>query len=417
MLAATQIEIISTVLFFSAIIHTFLVTKIEMVAHRFNKESIQFKIIHPLSDVELVFAFWAIIFFILFVFTQGVSSTLSFATNLNFTEPLFVFVILCMAATRGVITLAENVIHGISSLLPFPTRMSFYVTSLIIGPLLGSLITEPAAMAMTALILLDVLYKEPISPRLKYATLALLLVNVSIGGTLTHFAAPPVLMVSGKWHWNTLFMLTHFGYKAVIAIVASTSLYVWLFRKELRSELTVHKKNGRYFLIHFLFLAGIVLTSHQPKIFLGIFVLFLGFMKITKEHQDPLKIKESVMVGLFLAGLVVLGALQSWWLGPLLSSMNHFVLFLGATALTGITDNAALTYLGSLVDLSESSKYVLVAGAVSGGGLTVIANAPNPIAYGILKENFGEKGINPITLFLWALTPTLIAMISFWVLP
>lgn len=416
-MSTTQIEIISTVLFFLAIIHTFLVTKIEMIAHRFNRESIQFKIIHPLSDVELVFAFWAIIFLLFFIFTQGISSTLAFATKLNFTEPLFVFVILCMAATRGVITLAENVIHGISSLLPLPTRMSFYVTSLIVGPLLGSLITEPAAMAMTSLILLDVLYKEPISKRLKYATLALLFVNVSIGGTLTHFAAPPVLMVSEKWQWDTLFMLIHFGYKSVIAIVISTSLYVFLFRKELRSELTVHKKKGRYFLIHLLFLAGIILTSHQPKIFVGIFVLFLIFMKITKEHQDPLKIKESVMVGVFLGGLVVLGALQSWWLGPLLSSMNHFILFLGATALTGITDNAALTYLGSLVDLSESSKYALVAGAVAGGGLTVIANAPNPIAYGILKENFGEEGINPITLFLWALTPTLIAMISFWFLP
>ena len=57
-------------------------------------------------------------------------------------------------------------------------------------------------------------------------------------------------------------------------------------------------------------------------------------------------------------------------------------LFFGAAALTAITDNAALTYLGSLVeDISDQSKYSLVAGAVAGGGLTVIANAPNPAGF------------------------------------
>jgi hypothetical protein len=58
-------------------------------------------------------------------------------------------------------------------------------------------------------------------------------------------------------------------------------------------------------------------------------------------------------------------------------------MYFGATALTAITDNAALTYLGSLVEgVSDQLKYALVAGAVSGGGLTVIANAPNPAGAG-----------------------------------
>ena len=127
--------------------------------------------------------------------------------------------------------------------------------------------------------------------------------------------------------------------------------------------------------------------------------------------------KASFLVGFFLAGLVTLGGLQSWWLKPLLSSMGDLVLFLGATSLTAITDNAALTYLGSLVELSEASKYALVAGAVAGGGLTVIANAPNPAGFGILKDTFGPDGINPVRLFLYALIPTLIGMSCLWFLP
>src|SRR3546814_11932794 len=81
------------------------------------------------------------------------------------------------------------------------------------------------------------------------------------------------------------------------------------------------------------------------------------------------------MVGFFLAGLVVLGGLQKWWLQDLLGGLEPTVLFWGATALTAITDNAALTYLGSLVEgASPAWHYMLVAGAVTGGGLTVIAN-------------------------------------------
>ena len=140
-------------------------------------------------------------------------------------------------------------------------------------------------------------------------------------------------------------------------------------------------------------------------------------MIITDKYQDRLKVKESLLVAFFLAGLVCLGSMQEWWLKPLLSQMGDLVLFLGATSLTSITDNAALTYLGSLVELSDSSKYSLVAGAVAGGGLTVIANAPNPAGFGILRESFGAEGINPLKLFIWALIPTIIGVLALLMLP
>ena len=124
------------------------------------------------------------------------------------------------------------------------------------------------------------------------------------------------------------------------------------------------------------------------------------------------------MVALFLAGLVVLGGLPKWWLQPVLSSLSPTVLYYGATALTAITDNAALTYLGSLVDgTSADFRYALVAGSVTGGGLTVIANAPNPAGFALLRDSFEDGAISALWLLVGALVPTLVAIAAFQALP
>ena len=423
MLSPSFLEITATSLFFLAILHTFLVSKIEHIADRKIKGSIEANIWHYLAEVEVVFSIWALLFLVISFFHSGVAPTLTYVDSLNFTEPAFVFVIMCIAATRPLIFFAEKLIFFFSKLIPFGEKISFYMAALIIGPLLGSFITEPAAMTVTAIILLEYFYKEQCSLKFKYATIALLFVNVSIGGTLTHFAAPPVLMVASKWNWGTLYMLEHFGYKSVLAIVTSTSLYAYVFRKELKGHVKTKSYPEDYLLpkkwkiiVHILFLFLVVYTAHHPKIFIGIFCFFLGFIKITEKYQDTLKIKTSFFVAFFLAGLVTLGSMQAWWLRPLLSNMSDLVLFFGATTLTAITDNAALTYLGSLVDLSDQSKYALVAGAVAGGGLTVIANAPNPAGFGILKNTFGPDGINPVRLFYYALIPTIIGVVCLLVL-
>ena len=149
-------------------------------------------------------------------------------------------------------------------------------------------------------------------------------------------------------------------------------------------------------------------------------MVFLGLVTATKEYQDELKLREGLLVGFFLAGLVTLGSLQRYWLEPLITSLGETAMYFGATGLTAITDNAALTYLGSLVKgISSDLKYALVAGAVTGGGLTVIANAPNPAGAGILQssKSFELHGINPLGLFLGALFPTAMAIVFFWFVP
>ena len=425
-----------TILFAVAVLHTFMVSKFERLAHKYPKGSIGENVFHFLGEVEAVFGMWAAVLISYMAATQGlmvlggpdghtvVGGAIHYLESLNYTEPAFVFVIMCIAGTRPVILFAEKIILGISKVIPLPGKMAFYISALVIGPLLGSFITEPAAMTVTALILLDYFYSGKMSKKFMYATLGLLFVNVSIGGTLSHFAAPPVLMVAGKWHWGLMHMLTHFGYKSAIAVIISTIIVAMIFKNELSGALEVKEKHENEMvptwwmtLSHLIFMGLVVYTAHHMVFFMGLFLFFLGFATVTQEYQDEIKLKESLLVGFFLGGLVTLGAQQAWWLQPILGGMNDIVLFFGATGLTAITDNAALTYLGSLVELTDSAKYNLVAGAVAGGGLTVIANAPNPAGFGILKGSFGKEGISPLGLLVGAIGPTIVALICLQILP
>lgn len=430
----TSVQLLGTIIFAIAILHTFSVSYFQKMAHHYKEGSIGENVFHFLGEVEAVFGIWSALFLFGYAFLEGIAvhddqhhvigGAIHYLESQNFTEPGFVFVIMCMASTRPMILLAEKIILAASRILPLPKKAAFYFSALFIGPLLGSFITEPAAMTVTALVLLDYFYSQKMSEKFMYATIGLLFVNVSIGGTLTHFAAPPVLMVAGKYGWDMLFMFQHFGLKSILAIAISTGATVYYFRKELSGTLSDGVKHTNKMkvpvwmtVIHILFLAAVVATAHHMVVFAGVFLFFLGFTIVTKEYQDEIKIKESLMVAFFLGGLIVLGSMQGWWLQEVFKYLNDTALYFGATALTAITDNAALTYLGSLVQLPESSKFYLVAGAVTGGGLTVIANAPNPAGYGILKGKFKGGAISPLYLFLGALFPTAVTICCFMFLP
>jgi len=411
-------------LFLIAVLHTFSVKQFQALALKFPDGSVGENFFHLLGEVEVVFGFWAAILIAYLMWSVGEHATIEFVNHINFTEPVFVFVIMATAATKPVTDFARMIINGIARVIPLPKGVAFYLSALVLGPLLGSLITEPAAMTVTALILKDRFFDRGVSSKLAYATLGVLFVNVSIGGVLTPYAAPPVVMVAGKWGWDLSHMLMYFGWKSAIAASLNALVAGMIFRQEI-SHLDTGKPLPKTQLapiwliaIHLCFLFMIVQTAHYPVVFMGVFLFFLGVVTITKEYQTEIKLKESLLVGFFLGGLVVLGNFQSWWLKPLLNSLDVLPLFLGATALTAVTDNAALTFLGSQVEgLSELAKYALAAGAVTGGGLTVIANAPNPAGFTILRDSFGPEGISPLGLFLGALLPTLCALICFWVLP
>jgi hypothetical protein len=332
---------------------------------------------------------------------------------------MFVFAIMVIAGTRPVLQFAGSAVSLLAKLMPLQKGVATFFLVLAFVPLLGSFITEPAAMTLAALMLRDTLFSQETSTRLKYATIGVLFVNISIGGTLTPFAAPPVLMVAAKWNWDIVYMMSNFGWKAAIAVFVNATAAALIFHKEVghmgeKAPATSTSVPLSVVLVHLIFLALVVVFSHHPAVFMGLFLFFMGFTTAYQRHQNPLILKEALLVAFFLAGLVVLGGLQQWWLEPVLMGMNVNSVFFGATALTAITDNAALTYLGSLVPgLSEEFKVALVAGAVTGGGLTLIANAPNPAGAAILKDKFADNAIHPVGLLLAALAPTLIAVLAF----
>ncbi len=440
-------NLVATVIFVLAIIHTFLTAKFRHWAHvveeahytrlkerpkaRSDQDqddvpdevSFQGQILHFLGEVEAVFGTWALVLIGAIIWFKGWPTVTDYIGHrVNFTEPMFVVVIMALASTRPVLVFAEQCLRSVAALGQGSTA-AWWLAILIIAPVLGSFITEPAAMTIAALLLARQFYQLKPSPRFCYATLGLLFVNVSVGGTLTHFAAPPVLMVAAPWKWDTLYMLTHFGWKALLGICSATLCYFLIFRKELvqLEKIRAQRQAGDsakeaassrepipvwITLVQLGFMGLTVFVAHYPALFVGTFLIFLAFSQATAHHQSPLDLRPPLLVGFFLAGLVIHGGLQAWWIEPVLKSLGEVPLFLGATMLTAVNDNAAITYLATLVPgFTESLKYAVVAGAVAGGGLTVIANAPNPAGQTILQRYFPE-GVSPLGLLAGAAMPT-----------
>jgi len=439
---AEPFNLVATLIFLFAIIHTFLAPGIlrysHQVQHRYEEklkeihgpdlpekvglrfqQSIPAAILHFLGEVEVIFGLWVIPLAVALLIAKGSDVTRYYLDQtVHYTEPLFVVVIMAIAASRPILQVAVRVLGSIAGHSP----ARWWLALLTLGPLLGSFITEPAAMTICAVLLGREFYRLGPGRRFMYATLGLLFVNISVGGALTNFAAPPVLMVAGKWGWTTAFMVERFGFRAVSGILVGNALYFLIFRKEfarltdnalnLPQDEAERQEPVPFWItaVHLGFLAWTVLVAHEPPLFIGGFLFFLGFTMATTAYQDEINMRS-------LGGLVVHGGLQGWWIEPVLSRLGEFPLLIGATVLTAFNDNAAITYLATLVpDFSDSLKEAVVSGAICGGGLTVIANAPNPAGQSLLQKYFPGGSIAPGGLLLAALLPTFV-MLFFFALP
>ncbi len=438
--ASEPFNIVATIIFLLAICHTFLASKFLAISHRYDREFraldagasarrrdlLRFRAIlfHFLGEVEAAFGIWVVPLAIAIVAFHGWDAMVGYIDGVNYTEPIFVFVIMAIAGTKPVLRVAGHCL-SLFAALGRGTPAAWWLSILTAGPLLGSFITEPAAMTICALLLLERFYKLQPSMKLRYATLGLLFVNISVGGTLTHFAAPPVVMVAAKWDWGLLHMLTQFGWRAAVGIVIANALLFVAFRREL---LSLRPREGSsaadapipsaITLVHLAAIAWTVINAHHIALVLLGLLFFLAFTVATDRHQYALNLRSPLLVGFFLASLVIHGGCQGWWIAPVLGGLGEWPLMIGATALTAFNDNAAITYLATLVpDLTDELKHAVVVGAVTGGGLTVIANAPNPAGQSILQSQFGPGGVNPLGLFLAALVPTVIVGAALMMLP
>lgn len=530
----TPFNLVATCIFIGAILHTFLSSKFLYYAHKWKAEhqkqietgrksedstNLMSEVFHFLGEVEVIFGLWAVLLGGAVLLFYDWNTYINYVNSVNFTEPMFVVVIMTLASSRPILKLSENIMSHVAAIFK-GTLAAWWLTILTLGPILGSFITEPAAMTISAMLLAQKFYELQPSNRFKYATIALLFVNISVGGTLTHFAAPPVLMVAAPWEWDLGFMFTSFGWKAVVGIAVANALVFFIFKREIASlekkfkisslkDEIKEKYISREFLerglhhaeeriaeelqrefdrikevakesaltfgsledadlelldetleqeledlkvqkmsvsvpgllprdkrpkltdpnwdrrsgkvpawimgVHVAFMVWTIINAHHPAIFVSGMLFFIGFSHVTWPFQNNINLKPPMLVGFFLAGLVIHGGLQGWWIAPVLGSLDEFPLMLSATVLTAFNDNAAITYLSTLVPgFTDSLKYAVVAGAVTGGGLTVIANAPNPAGQTLLKGYF-SNGVSPIILLKYAIAPTLVMGFCFFV--
>ena len=536
-------NLVATIIFFCAIVHTFLTSKFIAIAHKWEKE-LQEKIdrnevpkysvhhgaelFHFLGEVEVVFGLWVIALSGAIVFFYDRATWVNYISyDVNFTEALFVVAVMILAASRPILKLVESIMRRIAGMMG-GSLAAWWLTILTIGPILGSLITEPAAMTICALLLSGKLYDLDPTENFKYATIGLLFVNISVGGTLSHFAAPPVLMVAGPWDWGMIHMLSNFGWKAVLGITISNGFYFFIFRNELKkleaehslrsikdhiqrtfmsrvdmmiefekigpiisAEMNIKEKveqkiekvmaeiknrlATRYLpgiikkgidpklvkeafdqrfeelkllaiqevvpgilppekrapfidptwdkrddkvpflvtIIHVLFMAWIIWNAHHPQLFVPGLLFFLGFVVVSSPYQNRIDLVSPMLVGFFLGGLVIHGGVQGWWIAPVLGNLKEIPLMFISTVLTAFNDNAAITFLSTLIPgFTDELKYAVMSGAVAGGGLTVIANAPNPAGQSILKKYF-TNGVSGGKLLIASIFPTIIVLLCF----
>ena len=544
-IALEPFNLVASLIFLGAIIHTFLVSKFISIANRWDRQhqkkidrneapklSVHYgaRLFHFFGEVEVVFGLWVIPLVLSIIFFYDRSTWITYITHdVDFTDAMFVVTIMILASSRPILLLAESTMRFFSSLLG-GSLAAWWLIILTIGPMLSSLITEPAAMTICALLLARKLYDLNPSDNFKYATIGLLFVNISVGGTLTNFAAPPVLMVAETWDWGTVHMLVHFGWKAVLAMVISNGIYFFIFRHELvrleeehqlrslkehiqrtfmrrvdmmmrfdkigplvtsetnlkeKVEYQIEKqmaeikdqlknsymaeaaKQNTYpelmkeafdqrfedlkllkiqeiapgilppekrapfvdpswdqrddnvplwvTLIHVLFMGWVISNAHNPEIFIAGLLFFLGFTVVSSPFQNKINLIPPMLVGFFLGALVVHGGVQGWWIAPVLGNLSEIPLMGITTVMTAFNDNAAITYLSTLVPgFTDELKYAVMSGAVAGGGLTVIANAPNPAGQSILKKYFSE-GFSAVRLLKASILPTTIVWFCFFI--
>jgi hypothetical protein len=422
-------NIIATIIFACAICHTFFSHRLYLIAKSYEMKRLSYaqkfaiEILRFLSEVEVIFGIWVVPLLAIMAFMLDWQSVLQYLNTLSFTQPLFVSCLLVMASSVPIVHFVEKMLTKVA-ILNNGSIAAWWLVILTLGPLMGSLLKETVAITLSVAILCDRFFRYKPSAHLAYATLAILFVNTSIGSLLTNFGSGAIVMIAKEWKWDSYFMFTNFGWKAILAILIINISALRYFRKEFQllhaqakiKRLSKQKQRngipGWVTLITFIFLFWMISQSDQPVIFVGSLLLFLGFYQAAFP-KERLESGPAMMVLFFLSALVIHGTLQYWWVADLLKSFPDKMIFPIGVFLSAFNHNALITYLASHVEgFSDQAKYNLVSGVISGGGLTILGNAPNFAAFAIASSYFTE-GLSPFRLFLYSVPPSFVACIIF----
>lgn len=425
----------ATVLFFFSVVHTFLTPwfyqRFQVCKHK--------KMIFPekwkkylwlsecyrlLSRVETVFILWAVPLFLWFLYTEGYKMTISYFNSRNYIFSLFIIIMLLLLESRPIVYLSECIFSSIAKIGKQSPRCWWW-TLMIATPVSSVLLKETGAMIIATTLLSRSFYRFAPSTRFAYATMGLLFSNISLGGLTTGLSSRALFIILPSVKWGNSFILKYFCWKALIAILISTTVYYLIFRKEFARFpkvvtvlSNVKERMPKWIIcVHILLIVAVILARFVPLLMVAILIFYLGFQRFTIFYQRPMRIGKACFVGLFYAGLVIFGELQEWWVLELMHRMPDFGYMMTSYVLSIFLDNALVNYLvHNLPVATDCFLYLVIAGCMSAGGLTLISNIPNIVGYLALQSFFPSSSFSLGWLFLFALGPSIIALMTFWIL-
>lgn len=424
--STTPFDLFSALFFFLAIVHALSTRYLAELADKLERKkstkidlgvfprSFRIELVRFLSETEVVFGLWVIPQLIAMTYFYNWNHVLEFLDGLHFVEPLYVATVLIVILSRPIEEIIEQTFGALSRIDKGSCRIWWWL-ALTLGPLLGSVLKETSAMLISCAILADRFFTAKPSTRFKYVTFALLLVNVSLGGALTNFGSSSILMVRDTWGWTSSFVFNSFGIPVLLSIFTLNFIVYLFFRKELQKlELPISEyESGTpcqlwVKLAYVAILAWIIFHGNYPVVFIGTLVLFVGLHQAIFGKKEELKLRPGIMIGFFLAGLIIHGTLQEWWVSPLFRHCSEQGLFPLSVVLSAFNQNALVTYMALHVQaFNDLDKYYIVAGSLLGGGLTLFGNSPNFAAFSILRPFF-PRGISLFKVFAIALCFVLI---------
>ncbi|WP_213357473.1 putative Na+/H+ antiporter [Chlamydiifrater phoenicopteri] len=374
-----------------------------------------------LSRVELVFILWSAPLFFWFLITEGTRLSIAYFSSRNYIFPFFVVVIVLFIESRPIVYLGERLLSKIAN-FGKKSPAAWWWTILLVSPFITPLIKETGTMVLACVLLVAKFFPFSPSKKFSYATAGLLFSNVSIGGMLFPITSRAVFLINSKLRWSAVFVLKYFSWKAFLAILVSTTIYYLIFRKEFQafpstipSRKTSEAVPWWVVVVHILFLVAVIFVRHIPVILVGVVLTFLGFRALTIMYQSPISFTKVGMVGLFFSGLILFGDLQEWWVLALMEKVSYEGHMIISFIMSMFLDNALVNYLiFKLPSANDCYHYLAISGAMSAGGLTLMANVPNIIGYLLLRPSFKVRSVSLVWLFVAALPPAVISALIFW---
>ncbi len=431
---SSSLQLGATFLFFCAVFHTFLTPSLAKIYQEYQHKKMVFperwkrylllgECFRLLSKIELVFIFWAVPLFFLFLWCEGYKVTMGYFNSRNYLSALFIMVMLILLESKPIEYFSECVFSTIAK-IGRQSPKCWWWTLMIAAPLSSFFLKETGAMIIASTLLVKHFYRLFPSTKFGYATMGLLFSNISISGLLSAFSSRALFMILPSVKWGNTMILQHFCWKAVLAILISTSVCYWIFRKEFDSFPAVSvsakaKERIPKWVIctHIGFVAALMILQSEPLFMGALFVFYLAFQNFTVFYQHSINLAKIAFVGLFFVGLVVFGGLQEWWVLEVMHRMSDFGYLITAYILSISLDNALVNYIvHNLPVATDCYLYLVLSGCMSAGGLTLIANMPNIVGYLILKPSFPSSSFSLGWLFLAALGPSCISVLIFWLL-